>query len=223
MVIMYDFIPGMMANCALLVNLFFTLGILTSFQAALTMSGIAGMVLSLGTAVDANVLIYERTKEELKAGKGIKQAIAAGYSNAFSAIFDSNLTSIITGIILYVFGTGPIRGFATTWIIGILCSFFTAVYLTRLVYEKRLKHDKWLKLDFTTRFSRNLMQNVHFPFMSIYKRTFALVSVALVVFAISFVVRGLSKSIDFTRAGARHSLKCIPQLQHQRFGTRYGS
>ena len=198
MVIMYDFIPGMMANCALLVNLFFTLGILTSFQAALTMSGIAGMVLSLGTAVDANVLIYERTKEELKAGKGIKQAIAAGYSNAFSAIFDSNLTSIITGIILYVFGTGPIRGFATTWIIGILCSFFTAVYLTRLVYENRLKHDKWLKLDFTTRFSRNLMQNVHFPFMSIYKRTFALVSVALVVFAISFVVRGLSKSIDFT-------------------------
>ena len=198
MVIMYDFIPGMMANCALLVNLFFTLGILTSFQAALTMSGIAGMVLSLGTAVDANVLIYERTKEELKAGKGIKRAIAAGYSNAFSAIFDSNLTSIITGIILYVFGTGPIRGFATTWIIGILCSFFTAVYLTRLVYENRLKHDKWLKLDFTTRFSRNLMQNVHFPFMSIYKRTFALVSVALVVFAISFVVRGLSKSIDFT-------------------------
>ena len=198
MVIMYDFIPGMMANCALLVNLFFTLGILTSFQAALTMSGIAGMVLSLGTAVDANVLIYERTKEELKAGKGIKQAIAAGYSNAFSAIFDSNLTSIITGIILYVFGTGPIRGFATTWIIGILCSFFTAVYLTRLVYENRLKHDKWLKLDFTTRFSRNLMQNVHFPFMSIYKRTFAFVSVALVVFAISFVVRGLSKSIDFT-------------------------
>ena len=198
MVIMYDFIPGMMANCALLVNLFFTLGILTSFQAALTMSGIAGMVLSLGTAVDANVLIYERTKEELRAGKGIKQAIAAGYSNAFSAIFDSNLTSIITGIILYVFGTGPIRGFATTWIIGILCSFFTAVYLTRLVYENRLKHDKWLKLDFTTRFSRNLMQNVHFPFMSIYKRTFALVSVALVVFAISFVVRGLSKSIDFT-------------------------
>ena len=198
MVLMYDFIPGMMANCALLVNLFFTLGILTSFQAALTMSGIAGMVLSLGTAVDANVLIYERTKEELKAGKGIKQAIAAGYSNAFSAIFDSNLTSIITGIILYVFGTGPIRGFATTWIIGILCSFFTAVYLTRLVYENRLKHDKWLKLDFTTRFSRNLMQNVHFPFMSIYKRTFALVGVALVVFAISFVVRGLSKSIDFT-------------------------
>ena len=139
MVIMYDVIPGMMANLALIVNLFFTLGILTSFQAALTMSGIAGMVLSLGTAVDANVLIYERTKEELRSGKGIKQSIQLGYSNAFSAIFDSNLTSIITGVILYVFGTGPIRGFATTWIIGIVCSFFTAVFLTRLVYEHQMK------------------------------------------------------------------------------------
>ena len=135
MVLMYGFTPGMMANTALIVNLFFTLGILTSFQAALTLSGIAGMVLSLGTAVDANVLIYERTKEELAAGKGIKQAIKEGYGNAFSAIFDSNLTSIITGIILYSFGTGPIRGFATTLIIGIVCSFFTAVFLTRLVYE----------------------------------------------------------------------------------------
>jgi SecD/SecF fusion protein len=145
MVCMYDFIPGMMANCALVVNLFFTLGILTSFQAALTMSGIAGMVLSLGTAVDANVLIYERIKEELKGGLGIKQALKKGYENAFSAIFDSNLTSIITGVILYVFGTGPIRGFATTWIIGIICSFFTAVFLTRLVYENRLAKDKWMK------------------------------------------------------------------------------
>ncbi|MBR4276749.1 MAG: protein translocase subunit SecD, partial [Prevotella sp.] len=137
MVCMYNFKPGMMANCALIVNLFFTLGILTSFQAALTMSGIAGMVLSLGTAVDANVLIYERIKEEMKGGLGIKQALQKGYENAFSAIFDSNLTSIITGVILYVFGTGPIRGFATTWIIGIICSFFTAVFLTRLVYENR--------------------------------------------------------------------------------------
>ena len=127
MVCMYNFIPGMMANMALVINLFFTLGILTSFQAALTMSGIAGMVLSLGTAVDANVLIYERIKEEMKGGLGLKQALAAGYSNAFSAIFDSNLTSIITGVILYVFGTGPIRGFATTWIIGIICSLFTSV------------------------------------------------------------------------------------------------
>ena len=198
MVIMYDVIPGMMANLALIVNLFFTLGILTSFQAALTMSGIAGMVLSLGTAVDANVLIYERTKEELRSGKGIKQSIQLGYSNAFSAIFDSNLTSIITGVILYVFGTGPIRGFATTWIIGIVCSFFTAVFLTRLVYEHQMKKDRWLGQTFCTRFSRNLMQNVNFPFMGIYKKTFAFVIVCIAVFAVSFRVCGLSRSIDFT-------------------------
>ena len=198
MVCMYDFIPGMMANCALVVNLFFTLGILTSFQAALTMSGIAGMVLSLGTAVDANVLIYERIKEELKGGLGIKQALQKGYENAFSAIFDSNLTSIITGVILYVFGTGPIRGFATTWIIGIICSFFTAVFLTRLVYENRLKNDKWLNQNFTTRFSKNLLQGLDIKFMSMYKKTFTIVGVAIVVFVCSFVVRGLSQSIDFT-------------------------
>ncbi|MBQ8046560.1 MAG: protein translocase subunit SecDF [Prevotella sp.] len=198
MVLMYDFIPGMMANCALIVNLFFTLGILTSFQAALTMSGIAGMVLSLGTAVDANVLIYERIKEEMRAGKNIKQALKAGYENAFSAIFDSNLTSIITGVILYVFGTGPIRGFATTWIIGIICSFFTAVFLTRLVYENRLSKDKWLNQTFTTRFSRNLMQGTHFKFMSMYKKSFTVAGVALVVFIISFFTQGLSQSIDFT-------------------------
>ena len=198
MVCMYDFIPGMMANCALVVNLFFTLGILTSFQAALTMSGIAGMVLSLGTAVDANVLIYERIKEELKGGLGIKQALKKGYENAFSAIFDSNLTSIITGVILYVFGTGPIRGFATTWIIGIICSFFTAVFLTRLVYENRLAKDKWMKQNFTTRFSKNLLQGLDIKFMSMYRKTFTIVGVAIVVFICSFVIRGLSQSIDFT-------------------------
>ena len=198
MVCMYDFKPGMMANCALIVNLFFTLGILTSFQAALTMSGIAGMVLSLGTAVDANVLIYERIKEEMKSGLGIKQALQKGYENAFSAIFDSNLTSIITGVILYVFGTGPIRGFATTWIIGIICSFFTAVFLTRLVYENRFAKDKWLKETFTTRFSKNLLQNTDIKFMSLYKKTFTVVGIAIVVFIASFVVRGLSQSIDFT-------------------------
>jgi len=198
MVMMYGFIPGMMANCALLVNLFFTLGILTSFQAALTMSGLAGIVLTLGTAVDANVLIYERIKEEMRNGKGIKEALKAGYSNAFSAIFDSNLTSIITGVILLYFGTGPVKGFATTWIIGIFCSFFTAVFLTRLVYENRHKKDKWLNLSFTTSISKNMMQNTHIPFMSFYKKTFAVVAVAAVVFFISFAVRGLSQSIDFT-------------------------
>ena len=198
MVLMYNFVPGMLANCALLVNLFFTLGILTSFQAALTMSGIAGMVLSLGTAVDANVLIYERTKEELKSGKGIKQAVAAGYSNAFSAIFDSNITSLLTGIILYSFGTGPIRGFATTWMIGIVCSFFSAVYLTRLVWEYKLKRDKWLNQTFVTGISRNLMQGTRYKFMSMYRKTFTLAVVAVVVFIVSFFVRGLARSIDFT-------------------------
>ena len=198
MVVMYGMIPGMMANFALIVNLFFTLGILTSFQAALTMSGIAGMVLSLGTAVDANVLIYERTREELRAGKGIKQAVQLGYSNAFSAIFDSNFTSIITGVILYYFGTGPIRGFATTWIIGICCSFFTAVFLTRLVYEHKLKKDRWTNLTFCTGVSHNLMQNVHFPFMGIYKKTFTVLAALIVIFIVSFGVRGLSRSIDFT-------------------------
>ena len=198
MVLMYSFVPGMLANCALLVNLFFTLGILTSFQAALTMSGIAGMVLSLGTAVDANVLIYERTKEELKAGKGIKEAVAAGYSNAFSAIFDSNFTSLLTGIILYAFGTGPIRGFATTWMIGIVCSFFSAVYLTRLVWEKKLSKDKWLKETFTTPFSRNLMQGTKYKFMAMYKKTFFVAIAAVVIFIVSFFVRRLAQSIDFT-------------------------
>ena len=198
MVLMYSFVPGMLANCALLVNLFFTLGILTSFQAALTMSGIAGMVLSLGTAVDANVLIYERTKEELKAGKGIKEAVDAGYSNAFSAIFDSNFTSLLTGIILYAFGTGPIRGFATTWMIGIVCSFFSAVYLTRLVWEKKLSKDKWLKETFTTPFSRNLMQGTKYKFMAMYKKTFFVAIAAVVIFIVSFFVRGLAQSIDFT-------------------------
>ena len=198
MVLMYNIIPGMMANLALLVNIFFTLGILTSFSAALTMSGIAGMVLSLGTAVDANVLIYERIKEELRAGKRIKQAVAAGYDNAFSAIFDSNLTSIITGVILYLFGTGPIRGFATTWIIGIICSFFTAVFLTRLVYEHQMNKDRWLGQTFCTNFSKNLMQGTKYRFMSAWKTTRWVVCAAIAVFAISLATMGLSRSIDFT-------------------------
>ncbi|WP_195406099.1 protein translocase subunit SecDF [Bacteroides congonensis] len=195
---MYGFIPGMVANCALILNFFFTLGILSSFQAALTMSGIAGMVLSLGMAVDANVLIYERTKEELRAGKGVKKALADGYSNAFSAIFDSNLTSIITGIILFNFGTGPIRGFATTLIIGILVSFFTAVFMTRLVYEHFMNKDKWLNLTFTTKISKNLMTNTHFDFMGTNKKSMIIVSAIIIVCIGSFAIRGLSQSIDFT-------------------------
>jgi SecD/SecF fusion protein len=195
---MYGLIPGMVANCALIINFFFTLGILASFQAALTMSGIAGMVLSLGMAVDANVLIYERTKEELRAGKTVKEALADGYSNAFSAIFDSNLTSIITGIILFYFGTGPIRGFATTLIIGILCSFFSAVFLTRLVYEHYMAKDKWLNLTFTTGISKDLMQHSHFNFMGNARRSFTVFGTLIVICIISFFVRGLAQSIDFT-------------------------
>ena len=198
MVMLYGFIPGMLANIALLFNLFFTLGILTSFQAALTMPGIAGIVLTLGTAVDANVLIYERTKEELRKGHTVKEALNLGYSNAFSAIFDSNFTSLITGIILYVFGTGPIRGFATTLIIGICVSFFTAVFMTRLVYDGKMKKDKWQNLTFTTAYSRNMMQNTKFNFMGAYKKSFTIWAVVAVLFCISFAVRGLSKSIDFT-------------------------
>ena len=198
MVVMYNIVPGMMANLALLVNVFFTLGILTSFQAALTLPGLAGMVLSLGTAVDANVLIYERIKEELRSGKGMKQAVAAGYGNAFSAIFDSNLTSLITGVILLTTGTGPIRGFATTWIIGIIVSFFTAVFLTRIVYDYKLNHDKWMHCKFDTAVSHNLMQGKKYKFMSMYKATFTVAIIAAVVFIGSFFVRGLSKSIDFT-------------------------
>jgi len=198
MVLMYDFIPGMVANGALLLNLFFTMGIMASFQAALTMPGIAGIVLALGMAVDANVLIYERTKEELKKGLGTRQALSLGYSNAFSAIFDSNLTSIITGVILYVFGTGPIRGFATTLIIGICCSFFTAVFLTRLVYENRMAHDKWTKQTFSTKISRNFMANKNYGFMSSSKKSFSVFGVIVLVMIGSFFVRGLSKGIDFT-------------------------
>ena len=196
--VMYGFIPGMVANGALIFNFFFTLGILTSFQAALTLSGIAGMVLSLAMAVDANVLIYERTKEELRAGKAMKEAVSAGYSGAFSAIFDSNLTSIITGVILFYFGTGPIRGFATTLIIGILCSFFTAVFMTRLVYEHYLKKDKWQHLTFCTKVSKNLFQNVHYNFMGIIKRSFTVWGILLLICIVSFFTRGLSQSIDFT-------------------------
>ena len=198
MVMLYGFIPGMLANCALLFNLFFTLGILTSFQAALTMPGIAGIVLTLGTAVDANVLIYERTKEELRKGHSVKESLNLGYSNAFSAIFDSNFTSLITGIILYVFGTGPIRGFATTLMIGICVSFFTAVFMTRLVYDAKMKKDKWQDLTFSTAYSRNMMQNTKFNFMGMYKKSFTIWGVAAILFCVSFVVRGLSQSIDFT-------------------------
>ena len=199
MIAMYGPVPGMVANGALLLNLFFTAGILTSFQASLTMSGIAGMVLTLGMAVDANVLIYERTKEELKAGKKLNEALNAGYSNAFSAIFDSNLTSIITGIILYNFGTGPIKGFATTLIIGIVVSFFTAVFMTRVVYSNMMERGKWQNLKFKTPIGNWIsFKNPSFQFMAAYKKSFTIFGIAALVAICGMMFRGFSKSIDFT-------------------------
>ena len=197
MCLTYGFIPGMVANGALILNFFFTFGILISYQAALTMSGIAGMVLSLGMAVDANVLIFERTKEELRAGKNIKTALSEGYSNAFSAIFDSNLTSIITALILYNFGTGPIRGFALTTGIGIVCSFFTAVWLTRIVFEHFMNRDKWLGITFTTKLFKDFLTNTKVKFMEMSQKTFVIYACLAIVFVGFLVGRGLSRGIDF--------------------------
>lgn len=194
----YGFIPGMVANVALLLNFFFTFGVLTSFQAALTMSGIAGMVLSLGMAVDANVLIYERIKEELRKGKGMKNAVADGYGNAFSAIFDSNLTSIITAVILYNFGTGSIRGFALTLAIGICASFFTAVWLTRIAYEHFQNKDKWMHLTFSTPMTKNLLQGLNIQFMKKGRRSIIVFIVLAVIFGGFIGVRHLSQGIEFS-------------------------
>ncbi|MCI9285166.1 MAG: protein translocase subunit SecD [Muribaculaceae bacterium] len=198
MCLIYGFIPGLIANVALIFNIFFTFGILASFQAVLTLSGIAGIVLALGMAVDANVLIYERAKEELRAGKNVRQAIADGYSNAFSAIFDSNLTSIITGVILLLFGTGPIKGFATTLIIGIICSFFTAVYLTRLIYILCGKTKAFENLTFTTPLSRKMFTGSKFNFLGARKVSFTIVGIACLVVIGSLVIRGLNQGIDFS-------------------------
>ncbi|MBO7593175.1 MAG: protein translocase subunit SecDF, partial [Bacteroidaceae bacterium] len=212
MVMMYGVREGMVANCALILNFFFSFGILTSLGAALTMSGIAGMVLTLGMAVDANVLIYERTKEEMRSGKNISAAVAAGYSNAFSAIFDSNVTTILTGVILYNFGTGPIKGFATTLIIGIVCSFFTAVWLTRIAYEHFLNRGKWQDLKFTTKISENMMKDTKFNFMGNYKKSFIAFGIFLVIVLASFGIRGLSQSIDFT-GGRNYKVEFVKQVE----------
>ncbi|MDL2276957.1 protein translocase subunit SecDF [Parabacteroides sp. OttesenSCG-928-G07] len=194
----YGLVPGMIVNGALLLNIFFTMGILASFQAVLTLPGIAGMVLTLGMAVDANVLVYERTKEELRAGKALGKAISDGYSNAFSAIFDANLTSIITGVVLFYFGTGPIRGFATTLIIGLIASFLTAVFLTRIVYEALLKKDKLKNITFTTSLSKDLLVNPKINFLGFRKTGYIIPVVIIVLGAISMMTIGLNNGIDFT-------------------------
>lgn len=198
MVAYYGWIPGLVANVGLILNLYFTLGILASFQAVLTLSGIAGIVLALGMAVDANVLIFERTKEELKNGKKLRQAISEGYSNAFSAIFDSNLTSVITGVILLVFGSGPIKGFATTLIIGLVCSFFTAVFLTRIAFDLITKNGRNENMSFTTALSRNFLTNPKINFMG-QAKTASVVWIALIVLGIaSLAIRGMNQGIDFS-------------------------
>ena len=194
----YGVIPGLVADGALMLNIFFTMGILASFQAVLTLPGIAGMVLTLGMAVDANVLIYERTKEELRAGKTLGKAIADGYSNAFSAIFDSNLTSIITGVVLFYFGTGPIRGFATTMIIGLFASFLTAVFLTRIVYEALLAKDKMKNVTFVTNITKDLLKNPKVNFLGARKIGYLIPLGIILLGAISMMTIGLNKGIDFT-------------------------
>jgi SecD/SecF fusion protein len=198
MCLFYGFVPGMIANSALVVNIFFVIGVLASFQAVLTLPGIAGMVLTLAMAIDANVLIYERTKEELRAGKGLARAISDGYSNAFSAIFDSNLTSIITGVVLFYFGTGPIRGFATTMIIGLFASFLTAVFLTRIVYEALLAKDKIKNLTFTTSITNNFLLDPKINFLGMRKIGYLIPIGVIVLGAIALSTVGLNNGIDFT-------------------------
>ena len=198
MICIYGFIPGLVANVGLILNLYFTLGILASLQAVLTLSGIAGIVLALGMAVDANVLIFERIKEELALGKKIRQAITEGYGNAFSAIFDSNLTSIITGIILLLFGSGPIKGFATTLIIGLVCSFFTAVFLTRIAMELITKNGRCANMSFTTPISRNFLAHTKINFLGKWKISSAIWLLLIVVSIASLAIRGMNQGIDFS-------------------------
>ncbi len=198
MCVMYGILPGMIANSALIVNSFFTLGVLASFHAVLSLSGIAGLVLTLGMAVDANVLIFERIKEELRAGKAIGRAITDGYGNAFSAIFDSNVTTIITGFILFWQGTGPIRGFATTLIIGLIASFITAVFLTRIVFEYLAKKGKLEKTTFTTSVSRNFLVNPSFKILGMRKLGLIIPGALIALGIVAAFTVGINRGIDFS-------------------------
>ena len=183
MIFYYGWIPGLIADAALVCNVFLLVGILSSFSAVLTLPGIAGIVLTMGMAVDANVLIYERIREELRAGKGMRKAIEDGFKGAISAIVDANVTSFLTGAILAIFGTGPIKGFAVTYMIGIISSFLTAVFITRLLLEDYCKKDDAKELSFTTKLMENFLQNIHFDFVAARKWAYCL-SGALVIFAI---------------------------------------
>ena len=187
---------GWMSDVALLTNVFLLMGVLVSFGAVLTLPGIAGIVLTMGMAVDANVIIYERIKEELRGGKGLSLAIKDGFSKAYSAIIDGNLTTIITGIVLFIFGNGPVQGFATTLIIGILTSLFCSIFITRLLIEGVV--NKWGKISFSRKWSENLMGNAHFDFLGKSKISYIVMIVVLAVSCVSFAVRGLNMGAEFT-------------------------
>lgn len=194
----YGLRPGLIVDVSLLINMFFIMGILASFQAVLTLPGIAGIVLTLGMAVDANVLIYERIKEEVKGGKSIKRAVTDGYNNALSAIIDGNVTTLLTGIVLFTFGTGPIKGFATTLIIGILSSVFCGVFITRIIFEHFLDKDKLLDEHFTTKLTKNLLSKVKFDFIGKRKIGYIISIVIIGLGVVSLFVRGLNKGVDFS-------------------------
>lgn len=197
-IVMYGVVPGLIVDAALLINVFFLVGVLASFKAVLTLPGIAGIVLTMGMAVDANVLVYERIKEELAAGKQHKAAISEGYKNALSAIIDSNVTTILTGIILFMFGTGPIKGFATTLIIGIITSFFTAVFITRLIWSNMAERGKASKYSFVTPVSKGLLDGVRVNWIGIRKKGYIVIGAILVICVLSLAIRGLNTGIDFT-------------------------
>ena len=187
---------GMVASIALVANLFFLFGVLASFGAVLTLPGIAGIVLTMGMAVDANVLIYERVKEELRGGKGLSLAVNEGYKNAMSAIIDSNVTTIITGIVLFVFGNGPVQGFATTLIIGILTSLFTSLFITRLIFTGMLSRGK--NIRFSNKWSENFLQNVHVNFLGIRTWAYGVSLLLIVIAAVSLMTRGLNYGVEFS-------------------------
>ncbi|MDP4185076.1 MAG: protein translocase subunit SecDF [Bacteroidota bacterium] len=186
---------GIAANVALLLNTFFMFGVLASFQSVLTLPGIAGIVITLGIAVDANVLIYERVEEEIRSGKGLRQSISEGYRHALSAIIDGHVTSLITGIILYVFGTGPIKGFATTFIIGIISSLFTSILITRLIFERRL--NKNLNIKFVSDHTKDILRHVNVHFLNMRKYFYIFSGTLMLISIISFGVRGFELGTDF--------------------------
>jgi SecD/SecF fusion protein len=187
---------GVVASIALIINIFFIFGVLASLGAVLTLPGIAGIVLTLGMAVDANVIIYERIKEEVRAGKGIKLALQDGYKNAYSAIIDGNVTTLLTGIILYIFGTGPVQGFATTLIIGLLSSLFTSIFISRLIFSWML--DKNKKLKFSNKFTENILADVNFDFIGARKKAYIFSGILITASIISLLTLGLNYGVDFT-------------------------